>query len=171
MELKNSCTIEKLGLTFEQWAKRGYMRLVIKEGDRTLIELPYWNTVRVGYRNGRDVYEDAFEYDMARLDWQSHKLQALLELVYSTCADRNGRLAAIDMFQRRHNQEINTEILKFSGIDFTSHNNGVHLILTDELGEKIVDFWPSTELYIWRDSKRRGQGIDRLLEELAAVDI
>lgn len=49
------------------------------------------------------------------------------------------------------------------GIEFTSKNNGVHLIVTH--GSETVDFWPGSGLWIYR-SGRRGRGFNALVATL-----
>lgn len=60
---------------------------------------------------------------------------------------------------RANNTVKRTELLKSHGIKFESKNNGAHLIL-----EHRFDFWPSTGLWIDRETKKRGGGIPRLLD-------
>lgn len=60
--------------------------------------------------------------------------------------------------KRRSNLESSTEIIESSGVPFVSKNNGVHLIVANRL-----DYWPSTGLFIDRETKKRGRGVRNLL--------
>ncbi|MBD3260257.1 MAG: hypothetical protein GF334_01045 [Candidatus Altiarchaeales archaeon] len=66
--------------------------------------------------------------------------------------------------RKQHNKESSTEILTKSGVNFTARNNGTHLIV--EEGGKIVDYWPSTGLFIDRADKKRRRGVFRLLKHV-----
>lgn len=46
---------------------------------------------------------------------------------------------------------INMKMMKDYGVEFTSHNNGYHLIIKN--GDEIIDFWPSTSR--WRIRGKR----------------
>jgi hypothetical protein len=50
-----------------------------------------------------------------------------------------------------------------AGIGFTTHNNGLHLIV--DHNEKVVDFWPTTGRWIARGGKE-GWGVKGLIEFL-----
>lgn len=62
------------------------------------------------------------------------------------------------------NLESSTEILIRNQINFTSHNGGVHLIITS-LNE-IIDYWPSTGKWIVRKSNKQGRGVFKLLKRI-----
>lgn len=51
-----------------------------------------------------------------------------------------------------------------AGIRFETKNLGAHLIVR-ALG-LTVDFWPGTGLWIVRDTKRQGRGVQRLIDAL-----
>lgn len=61
--------------------------------------------------------------------------------------------------KRRTNLQSSTEIIKKAGIPFTSKNNGIHLIVMERW-----DFWPSTGLFIDRQTKKKGRGVFNLLK-------
>jgi len=65
--------------------------------------------------------------------------------------------------KRSNNRISSTEILKDKGIEFKSHNGGIHLIVSGRDG--LIDFWPSTGKFIMRDSKKEGRGVRNLLKE------
>lgn len=60
--------------------------------------------------------------------------------------------------KRRENMLSSTEILDRANISYSSHNGGVHLIVA-----KRWDYWPSTGLFIDRQTKKQGRGIFNLL--------
>lgn len=66
--------------------------------------------------------------------------------------------------KRRDNRVHSTELLKQQGIPFESKNGGVHLIV-----DGCVDFWPSTGLFIPRDTKySKDRGVFRLMKFVRA---
>lgn len=60
--------------------------------------------------------------------------------------------------KRRGNMLASTDILSRSGIPFSTHNGGVHLVVAERW-----DYWPSTGLFIDRQTKKSGRGIFNLL--------
>lgn len=60
--------------------------------------------------------------------------------------------------KREANKRKSREVLKKEGIDFTEHNNGVHLIV-----EGHIDFWPSTGKFTVRGGKT-GRGVFNLVK-------
>ena len=62
--------------------------------------------------------------------------------------------------KRRRNTESSTRLLRDKGIEFQSHNDGVHLVAGS------FDFWPSTGLFINRDTGKRGRGVFNLIKLL-----
>lgn len=61
--------------------------------------------------------------------------------------------------RRRVNTENSTQLLQSHNIPFDSRNDGSHLIVAG------YDFWPSTGLFISRDTeKRRGRGVKNLIK-------
>ena len=65
--------------------------------------------------------------------------------------------------KRRQNLEYSTEKLKQLNIEFESKNNGVHLVIKSE---PVIDFYPSTGLWIERETKHSKRGILSLLRHL-----
>lgn len=68
--------------------------------------------------------------------------------------------------KKRNNLAYSTYTLKEAGIPFESHNDGVHLVINNHRHSTIIDFWPSTGLWIMRNNGRRNRGIKKLLEFL-----
>lgn len=66
--------------------------------------------------------------------------------------------------KRASNTEQSTAILQRSGVTFSSPNDGAHLIVL--AGPHVVDFWPSTGLWIIRKAKTnaRRRGVRKLIE-------
>lgn len=62
--------------------------------------------------------------------------------------------------KRAANTQSSTEILKAEGFTFLSLNGGAHLVVA---GNGIVDFWPSTGLWIVRGGKK-GRGVKNLIK-------
>ena len=71
---------------------------------------------------------------------------------------------AIQQQKREQNRLSGAEHLTKAGIQFTSKNDGAHLIITH--ANKIVDYWPGTGKFIFRNTGERGRGIFRLLQSL-----
>lgn len=68
--------------------------------------------------------------------------------------------------KRRDNMASSTAELQARGIPFTSHNNGVHLVVAGAW-----DFWPSTGLWMSRQPgpngrKREGRGVLKLIARI-----
>ncbi|HED4408954.1 TPA: hypothetical protein R4328_002093 [Pasteurella multocida] len=64
--------------------------------------------------------------------------------------------------KRRNNLIYNTDLLIKSGVNFTSKNGGVHLII--EVNNMILDFYPSTGLWWDRNNKcKKYRGVKNLL--------
>jgi len=66
--------------------------------------------------------------------------------------------------KRAKNTEDSTAILKAANCPFTSHNGGTHLVIF--CGDKTIDFWPSTGLWMVRGLPRKNRGVRNLLEYL-----
>lgn len=65
--------------------------------------------------------------------------------------------------EKRHfNQLSSTEILRCAGVRFKSFNAGVQLNLEDFP----YFFWPSTGLFIHRETQQRGRGVFKLLKKI-----
>lgn len=67
--------------------------------------------------------------------------------------------------RRADNLTASTSMLINAGVDFTAHNNGVHLKVRHPNGP-LVDFWPSTGLWIVQGSKAKHRGVRNLLNFL-----
>ena len=65
---------------------------------------------------------------------------------------------------RERNKMQSTAILLRNKIDFTIHNNGVHLVVTHN--GRTVDFWPSTGKFIFRNTNYKGRGVFNLIKKL-----
>ena len=68
--------------------------------------------------------------------------------------------------KRKANKDASTKIIREAGVKFRSRNNGVHLIILNDEGRAIYDFWPSTGKYIKRSTKQHGRGVHNLIKEL-----
>lgn len=66
--------------------------------------------------------------------------------------------------KRQSNLQFSTELLKASGFEFESKNNGVHLIIDTDDGK--IDFWPSTGLFQTRWDGRQRRGVKNLIKTL-----
>lgn len=66
--------------------------------------------------------------------------------------------------KRASNRVDSAAMLFASGIKFETKNQGAHLIVR-ALG-LTVDFWPGTGLWIVRNPKREGRGVQRLIDAL-----
>lgn len=66
--------------------------------------------------------------------------------------------------KRASNTEQSTAILQRSGVVFSSPNGGTHLVVL--AGPHVVDFWPSTGLWIIRKAKTnaRQRGVRKLVQ-------
>lgn len=68
--------------------------------------------------------------------------------------------------EKRHaNKDASTRMLTQRGIKFVSKNEGVHLIV--QAGDKTVDFWPTTGLWICRSPKIERRGVMKLITFVA----
>jgi hypothetical protein len=67
--------------------------------------------------------------------------------------------------KKRDNMIKSTELLESKGVPFTSHNNGVHLIVDDH-----IDFWPSTGKWKDRNNNKVKRGVFNLIEYLLKND-
>ena len=59
------------------------------------------------------------------------------------------------------NVRTSTEILNTYKVDFEYKNEGLHLVVSSAKG--LIDFWPSTGLWIPRHVNKRGRGVFPLL--------
>lgn len=62
-----------------------------------------------------------------------------------------------------HNREHSPNILREFGFSFAVKNNGAHLVVQVALGT--VDLWPGTGLWEHRETKLRGRGVFRLVNQ------
>lgn len=66
--------------------------------------------------------------------------------------------------KRAENRVDSAAMLLAAGLKFETKNLGAHLIVR-ALG-LTVDFWPGTGLWIVRNPKREGRGVQRLIDAL-----
>jgi len=66
--------------------------------------------------------------------------------------------------KKQANQSNSTQILIDAEINFTSHNGGNHLVV--ECNDFVVDFWPSTGKFIFRNAQIKGRGVFSLIKRL-----
>ncbi len=67
--------------------------------------------------------------------------------------------------KRARNREHSTKLLVESGIPFSLHNGGAHLIVKVRHG--FVDFWPGTGSWVCRSTKKQGRGVRKLIDYAA----
>ena len=73
-------------------------------------------------------------------------------------------LAEFSKQKRRNNKEASVKLLDELHIPYETHNNGVHLIIKGPF--ETVDFWPSTGLWVIRESQARNRGVKNLIKFL-----
>lgn len=61
---------------------------------------------------------------------------------------------------RKRIRDWSTNYLKRNNIEFTSHNNGIHLKVGD------YDFWPSTGMFLHKKTRTKGRGVFKLVKLL-----
>lgn len=66
--------------------------------------------------------------------------------------------------KRQRNKEFSTNLLIEKGIPFESFKNGDHLCV--KKNGYTVDYWPSTGIFIDRDSGYKARGVNPLLKYL-----
>ena len=66
--------------------------------------------------------------------------------------------------KRASNQRKSTQLLEFLNVPFKSHNAGIHLVVTYQ--NKVVDFYPSTGLWIDRETALKRRSVKSLLNYL-----
>ena len=66
--------------------------------------------------------------------------------------------------KREQNRENSTDLLIQTGISFKEHNYGLHLVI--QHNEDIIDFYPSTGLWIIRKKNYQRRGVKKLLKYL-----
>ena len=79
----------------------------------------------------------------------------------SEIAETYNALRHYRSIKRYKNKISSTEILTKHGIPFISKSNGVHLIVSGR-----YDYWPSTGLYINRETGKRKRGVFNLIKEV-----
>lgn len=67
--------------------------------------------------------------------------------------------------KKKRNQCQSDMILQSHDIQFESHNDGLHLVVSGSF-----DFWPSTGKFIDRKTGKSGRGIFNLLKRLKNVE-
>lgn len=85
----------------------------------------------------------------------------------SDLGDTYRQWSKIKQDKRRENIVKSIQILIDNKVHFISRNNGVHLIVYHN--QIHVDFWPSTGLWIVKDSQHRGRGVRNLLKYIGVL--
>lgn len=75
-------------------------------------------------------------------------------------------LREIKREKRRSNTAQSTRLLQHHGIEFVSHNGGIHLMLTS--GDQAIDYWPSTGLWWIRGTSNKRRGVKKLIAYMKA---
>lgn len=73
-----------------------------------------------------------------------------------------GKKKKAGFYERKKTKEANWELIERSGLKFTEHNNGSHIML--HVGERIIDVWPSTNK--WMDKTQHKWRVNRGVPEL-----
>ena len=60
------------------------------------------------------------------------------------------------------------EYLRQAEIEFESKNGGAHLVVYGKNG--VIDFWPGTERFIDRKTRKKNFGLDKLLKHALGVE-
>ena len=84
----------------------------------------------------------------------------------SEMAEIWGDLRAMRQAKKRSNLAASTQMLLDSGIQFVTHNGGIHLTINK--GSEVIDYWPSTGLWWIRGTSNKRRGIARLLTYMKA---
>lgn len=77
------------------------------------------------------------------------------------------------VFAARHKATKESQIadagaaLKEAGINWSSNNHGVHMIISHN--NITVDFWPTTGLWLLRGQRKRNYGVRSLVRQLKPV--
>ncbi len=66
--------------------------------------------------------------------------------------------------KRADNRENSANILTAKGISFESKNAGAHLIIKHN--QSVMDFWPGTGKYIFRNQSKSDRGVFNLIKQL-----
>lgn len=75
-------------------------------------------------------------------------------------------LRKIKQAKRASNTPDSTAMLRAAGILFRAYNGGVHLKLL--AGDKLVNFWPSTGLWMVEGNTRKSRGVRKLINYVKA---
>lgn len=70
--------------------------------------------------------------------------------------------------KRQSNTLSSTAMLKESGITFKSSNGGAHLIVKS--GKELIDYWPSSGLWIVRGCAKRHRGLKQLIQHCKRLE-
>lgn len=75
-------------------------------------------------------------------------------------------LKAVRQQERADNRSSAPRRLREAGIEFSSHNDGSHLVIKGRFG--CFDFWPGTELWKMRGQRKakRNYGIEELIKRI-----
>lgn len=63
--------------------------------------------------------------------------------------------------QKRRNIAVNQRMLETKNIEFSTKNNGVHLVIPNRKGT--IDYWPTTDKWRVRGQKETQSGVEKLL--------
>lgn len=66
--------------------------------------------------------------------------------------------------KRHDNMRSSVKLLRARAVQFTTHNNGYHLII--KAGEKVIDFYPTTGLFRDRKESESQRGVFNLLKHI-----
>lgn len=66
--------------------------------------------------------------------------------------------------KRQSNTKFSTDLLNSLGVSFVSNNGGAHLVIKHNAS--VIDFWPSTGLFIARGTAVKRRGVKNLLSAL-----
>jgi hypothetical protein len=70
--------------------------------------------------------------------------------------------------KRAYNRENSNRLLRENGYQFEEKNGAAHLIVQTMRG--IVDFWPGTGKFIFRESRLEGRGVFNLMQHAAPLN-
>lgn len=87
------------------------------------------------------------------------------------CAEARGMTQGPRWDKRRNNRASSRELLVLHGVQFTSKNDGAHLIVVEKQTGMVIDFWPATGKWVWRDAidygdRTEGRGVFNLLKHM-----
>lgn len=71
--------------------------------------------------------------------------------------------------KRAYNRENSNRLLRENGYQFEEKNGAAHLIVQTMRG--IVDFWPGTGKFIFRESRFEGRGVFNLMQHAASNQV